>query len=382
MVFWFVYSLIATLCVVLTALPLVGYCDCVAWVKFLIYALLFISWFSPILIWNWQTKKNISLKLYSIVAKIGYFMEGFAFLLMTVLLIRDAIWWSAYCLSSGWLIVSPLKDNIVADVNVVTVIIVLIASIYGVYAAEKQPKILKYVFRDKKIKKPLKILVASDLHITKITSVDKVKLWVKLLNSTKADVVLLVGDVADDVADNIKKQIKELKKIKAPLGIFYVLGNHETYFNSYQWEMHFATLGWQVLHNSGVSIDDYGIYVAGVPDNRAFRVNIEQSIRNAENEYTILMSHIPNVTKKIGDNKVDLLVSGHTHGGQIFPFNWLAKLGNAGMVSGFYQLKNTKVLISNGVGYWGPPIRLGAPSDVMMLELHPIEETSQRKECE
>ena len=371
MAFWLVYLAIAVLCIILTALPLVGYCDCAEWVKVAVYVFLFVAWFSPILIWNWQTKKNIPLKLYLLFSKVGYFMEGFAFLLMMVLLIRDALWWFLYYFGNGWLIVSPLKDNIVADANVITVLVVFIVSLYGVYAAEKQPKIVRYAFADHRIKRPLKVLVASDLHITKTVPPEKVKSWVKFFNDIKADVVLFAGDVADDLADDIKKQIGELRKIKAPLGVFYVLGNHETYFNPYVWEAEFSALGWQVLHNSGASVENMGVYIAGVPDNRAFRINIEQSIKNAENEYTILISHIPNVYAQIGDSNVDLLVCGHTHGGQIFPFNWLTKLGNSGMVAGYYDMGHTKVLISRGVGYWGPPIRLGAPGDVMLLELNP-----------
>ena len=372
MVFWLVYSAIAVLCIILTALPLVGYCDCAEWVKIAVYVFLFVAWFSPILIWNWQTKKDIPLKLYSLFAKVGYFMEGFAFLLMTVLLIRDALWWFLYYFSSGLLVVSPLKDNIVADANVITVLAVFIVSLYGVYAAEKQPKIMRYAFVDRRIKRPLKILIASDLHITKTVSADKVRAWVEFFNAQKADLILFPGDVADDNKEQIKKQINELKKVKAPLGIYYTVGNHETYFNPYVWEAEFASLGWQVLHNSGVSVEDSGVYVAGVPDDRAFSVSIEQSVKNAApDEYRIMLSHIPNVSGLIEDNQVDLLVCGHTHGGQIFPFNWLTKLGNSGMVAGLYETQTTKVLISRGVGYWGPPMRVGASSDIILLELLP-----------
>lgn len=371
MAFWIVYSAIAILCIILTALPLVGYCDCAEYIKIAVYAFLFIAWFSPVLIWNWQTQKNIPLKLYSWVVQIGYFLEGFAFLLMMTLLMRDVFWWGGYYLSSGKLIISPLKDNIVADVNIITVVIVFLVCLWGVYAAEKMPDVLHYTFSDKRIKKPFKALIASDLHITKVTKQNKVKAWVNYFNSLKADIVLMVGDVGDDTAEDIKKQISELKKIKAPLGIYYVLGNHETYFNPYNWEAQFATLGWQVLHNSGASIADSGVYVAGIPDNRAFKTDILQSVKNAKDEYTVLMSHIPLTLSEQEKQNIDLMICGHTHGGQIFPFNWLTKLGNAGMVAGFYDTGNHKVLISRGVGYWGPPIRVGAPSDIILVEFKP-----------
>lgn len=370
--FWVVYSLTAFLCIILTSLPLVGYCDCDEWIKILVYVFLSICWFSPIVIWNLQAKRDIPVKLYAVAAKVGYFLEGFAFLLMMVLLARDVLWWSLYYFSSGLLVISPLVNNIIVKANIITVLAVFIISLGGVYAAERLPKVLRYSFSDNGIKMRVRMLAVSDLHITKMTSISKVKSWVKFFNSLNANIVVFSGDVADDQAGDINTQIKELKKIKAPLGIYYVLGNHETYFNPYVWEAEFSALGWQVLHNSGAAIADTGIYIGGVPDNRAFPVSVAQSMRNAQkNDYCILLSHLPSTIKEIGNNKIDLLICGHTHGGQIFPFNLLAKLGNNGLVAGLYRRENTTVLVSRGAGYWGPPIRVGAPNDVMLIELLP-----------
>ena len=163
-----------------------------------------------------------------------------------------------------------------------------------------------------------------------------------------------------------------MKKLHAPLGVFYTLGNHATYFDGKSWEAAFASLGWVVLHNSGVSVGNTGLYVAGLPDMHAFPISVKQALRQAEdNEYRVMMSHLPAVSKYMQDGSVDILVSGHTHGGQIFPFNWLTKWGNAGFVFGQYEMGKLIVLVSRGVGYWGPPMRLGAPNDIMLIELKP-----------
>ena len=248
------------------------------------------------------------------------------------------------------------------------------ASLYSLYAAEKLPQVTHYEYSDARIKQPLKILAISDLHITKMIAPQKVAAWVAQFNALQPDVIVMPGDIADDKSEDIRRHIMELKKLKAPHGIFYIVGNHEVDHDAVTWEAVFAGLGWQVLHNSGVSLPENGVYVGGLPDFGGFAVNIGQTLRNAApDEYRILLAHQPVIAEKIGQNPVDLLIAGHTHGGQIFPFNVLVKMGNRGFVRGEYAIGNTKVLIANGAGYWGPPMRLAAPAEVMMIELKPTD---------
>lgn len=366
--FMVVYTAISFLCVVLTALPLTAYSDCTPAAKYLIYAVLAFAWFSPVFVWNLQNNKRIPVRVYALIAKTSYFAEGYAFLLMTVLLARDIIWWTAYYAGFDF-IISPLAEGVALKANVITAAAVFAVCLYGIYAAEKMPRVLHFKFADTRIKKPLKILAVSDLHITRMTPLAKIRTWVNYFNSLGADLIVMVGDAADDDADGIRRQIAGLSKLRAPLGIYYVLGNHETYFNPYVWEAEFAALGWQVLHNSGAAVDDTGIYIAGIPDNRAFRADIKQSLKNAGGRYSVLLSHIPSGDADAAD--ADLVISGHTHGGQIFPFNLLSKLGNHGMSAGLYNRYGTNMLVSRGAGYWGPPMRICAPSDVMFIELEP-----------
>lgn len=373
--FLIAYFVVAVSCIVISGRTLIAYTDFSIWIKTCVYLLFLYAWFSPILMWNIQAKLNMPVGLYTCLAKFSYFLFGFAFLLTMVLLFRDIIWALVYYLG-GKHIVSPTDNTALGCANLITLCLTLLMSFYAVYAAEKLPDIKHYRYADTRIQKDVKIVMASDLHITKMTSVDKVKEQVDYINQLQPDIILLPGDIADDKVEDIKAQIKELKKLKAPLGIYYTTGNHETYFDAFAWEAEFAALGWTVLHNSGVSVPNTGIYIGGVPDIHGFSTNMKQTVRNAaDNEYRIVLSHIPTTAKYIGNTKIDILVAGHTHGGQIFPFNILTKYGNDGYVFGEYKLNNTVILVSRGVGYWGPPMRLGAPNDLMVIELYHSEKS-------
>lgn len=372
MSFLIAYIVIAASCIVISARTLISYTDCSDFVKAGVYILFVIAWFAPILIWSLQPRGILPVGMYTVVAKSGYFLFGFAFILVMLLIFRDLVWGGAYLLS-GKKIISPNDFNALQYANYGTLIVAFLLSVYSVYSAERMPEPVIYEFKDSRINKPVKILMVSDIHITKMTPIEKVKNLVKHFNEQNPDMVLMVGDIADDKAEHIQKQIKELGKIKAPMGVFYTLGNHETYFDAIRWESEFASLGWKVLHNSGVSVEGTGLYVAGLPDAHRFSTNTKQAIRQAkDDEYRILLSHIPATVKNIGDAKIDLQVSGHTHGGQIFPFNFFAKWGNAGFVFGKYEIdEDTKLIISRGVGYWGPQMRLLAPNDMTIINLMP-----------
>lgn len=336
-----------------------------------VFAILLLIWLSPILIWNLQTARKIPLSLYTIIAKVGYFALGYAFLLLMFLIVRDVLWELLHFLSGGR-IIGPTNFICLNYANIITLIVLLFLCLYGIYAAERKPRILRFAYQDKRISKKQKILLFSDLHITKMTPLGKIRSWVQMFNALRPDIVLVPGDVADDNADDIREKIRELKKLKANSGIFYTIGNHEAYFNAPVWEAEFAALGWIVLHNSGVSVADSGIYIGGIPDYETFAVSVKQALRGAaDSEYRILLSHSPAVLKVIDNSGFDLLVAGHTHGGQIFPFNYFTRLGNAGFVAGEYSLGKSKMVITSGAGYWGPPIRLGASSDVVIIELLP-----------
>lgn len=369
--FLIIYTLIAIPCILYTGYALTAYTECPFWLTAVVYVLLTSAWFAMALIWNLRTNPKVPTRIYILVSRIGYFMLGFAFLLLCVLGVRDVLWLSAYLLTP-FKVVSPFEVSAAVPANLWTLGIVCFLSIYALLSAIKMPRIKRYSFTDSRICRPIKILALSDLHINKTVSPTKVRKFVRYFNEQKPDVMILAGDIVDDFAQAIKTQLRELKKLRAPLGIFVILGNHEVYHNALQWETTFASLGWQVLHNSGVSVENSGIYIGGVPSYAGFSPNPEQALRQAKNnEFRILAAHEPVIARYFNAQTADVQISGHTHGGQIFPFHFPVRWGNAGFISGAYPLEQTMLLVSNGASYWGPPMRLLAPSDVLLIELEP-----------
>ncbi|MBR6355810.1 MAG: metallophosphoesterase [Alphaproteobacteria bacterium] len=368
---WIVYTLIATPCIFYTGYALTAHTGCPMWLTAAVYVLLTAAWFAMALIWNLRSNTKVSPRVYTLIAHLGYFMLGFAFLLMCVLGLRDAVWLSAYLLTP-FKVASPFEPVTLIPANLWTLGIVGCLSAYALFAAAKMPRVTHYHFTDSRIRRPLKILALSDLHINKTVSPAKVHKFVQYFNALQADVIVLAGDIADDFTQVIGAQLRELKKLQAPQGVYVALGNHEVYYNALQWEATFAALGWQVLHNSGVALENTGVYIGGVPSYAGFMPNPAQALRNAKiDEFRILAAHEPAIAHYPEVQRADVQVSGHTHGGQIFPFHLPVRWGNGGFVSGAYQLDGTMLLVSNGASYWGPPMRLLAPSDVLLLELEP-----------
>lgn len=371
MSFLIAYIIFSISCIVITSRTLVSYSECAMWLKIAIVALVCVAWLFPLSIWNLRSNPNVSDSFYAMFSKVGYFLYGVAFLLLCFLLLRDIVWSVAY-ISYSKKIYSPADPHILDIANVITVVFVFLLGIYATYQAQKLPQILKYEYTDTRVLEPVKLVMISDIHINRATEIKKVRELVAYINSLHPDVLLMVGDIGDDDVSNIKPHLKELKKLKAKKGIYYVIGNHEAYNNAPAWEAQFAQIGWIVLHNSGESLDETGIYIAGIPDADAFSANVKQALRNAkEGQYRILLSHRPNVANDMAAGLVDLQFSGHTHGGQLFPFTLAAKYGNGGFVSGLYKLPNTDLIVSRGAGYWGPPMRLMAPSDIIEVQLRP-----------
>ena len=129
----------------------------------------------------------------------------------------------------------------------------------------------------------------------------------------------------------------------------------------------FTNMGFDVLYNTGELINDTGIFVGGVPDMYSVDPNYDKLMYYAKDEnYKILMSHSPLLAKQIEKDKFNLIVSGHTHGGQIFPFHFVSKSANE-YLAGMYEVNGNSLYITRGAGYWGPPMRLFAPSDITVF---------------
>ncbi|KLD98241.1 metallophosphoesterase [Aliarcobacter butzleri L348] len=227
------------------------------------------------------------------------------------------------------------------------------------------------------LKKPYKIIQISDIHIGGLITKNFIKSMVDKINLLNADVVVITGDLVDTKLDFARPALDELKNLQSKYGTYFIVGNHE-YFHGVKPIIDYVnSLGIKTLENENVYIGekDEGFYLAGVYDRFGFRYgsyipDINKALENCENNPTILLAHQPKYINEIKDTKnIDLILCGHTHGGQIFPFNFLVKLEQP-YVKGLHQHNDTtQVYVNKGTGFWGPPMRLGASSEITVLRL-------------
>ncbi|MDR1975465.1 MAG: metallophosphoesterase [Campylobacteraceae bacterium] len=222
---------------------------------------------------------------------------------------------------------------------------------------------------------PLSIAQITDAHIGKVLGREFMQEVVDCTNELDADIVVITGDLVDMSPRYAKEKLEPLKKLKSRYGVYYVLGNHEYFDNVAGVVKLIEEFGIKVLNNESVVIDGR-INLAGINDLRGtryplFKPDIQKALSARDtNLPTVFLSHQPKVVEKITDgDKIDLIISGHTHGGQIFPFGFLVLIDQPYLYGLYQHSAKTQVFVSSGVGYWGPPLRVLAPSEVVKLEL-------------
>ena len=336
-------------------------------VKVLSFLFILVLWFAPFLVRLGKRYALLDGYQYAICSKIGYTLAVFAVLLFVLLLARDILWHITYFISSRNFY-DPNNAHYINRANFVSILIALGIVGYGVYQAYKVPNVNLVQSTDARILKDTKIVVASDFHIDQSTPVKQVQQIVDTINAQNPDYILLLGDLVDDIPANIEKQLNILSELKAKK-IFLSLGNHEFYHEPAKWMIAYTLMGFDVLHNNGETVEDTGLFITAFPDPSFARPNVERALNGAaENSYKILMTHTPVPVRNLKGDEFDFIVAGHTHGGQIYPFHYPVEAAN-GYLAGLYNLAGGKIYITRGAGFWGPPMRLLAPSDITVLEL-------------
>lgn len=364
-VFLIMTFVLAISCLLITYKTLASYSAFSVWAKICILIILAISWFSPVILKLIRHYNLLDGVKYAIVAKTAYFMLGLALILVILLVLRDIIWFMIYYISHNQDL-NPNNVQLINRNNLITVVLSIMIALYGVYEANKTPKVIDLTIEDARIKHDTKVVVAGDFHIDMATPLWRIQQIVNLINEQNPDYILLVGDIIDDKPEGLDEKIEELKKLKAKK-IYISFGNHEHYNAYAKWMVKFTYAGFEVLYNTGEPLNDTGVYVAGIPDMYSVEPNFEKALYSAEDKhYKVLMSHSPAIAKEIEKGKFDLTLSGHTHGGQIYPFHHIVKSAND-FIAGMYDVNGNKLYITRGAGYWGPPMRLFAPSDITVF---------------
>ncbi|MCF6340950.1 MAG: metallophosphoesterase [Sulfurimonas sp.] len=239
----------------------------------------------------------------------------------------------------------------------------------------KNVKLEEVHIKIKKLKKAYTIVQLSDLHISPLIDKAYMNNVVNIVNNINADIVVITGDLIDTA--DAEDTLYELTKLKSKYGTYFIVGNHEYFHNIEKSINLIKSLGIKVLENENIYIgeDNNGFNLAGVYDLFGYRVkkyipNLNKALLNRKDSPTILLAHQPKFISEVKDG-VDLMLSGHTHGGQIYPFKFLVKLQQP-YVSGLHKHnENLQIYVNRGTGFWGPPMRLGVSSEITKIFIEP-----------
>lgn len=218
----------------------------------------------------------------------------------------------------------------------------------------------------------------SDIHVGPTIKRHYVERIVAAVNGLEPDLIAVTGDVVDGTVPNLADHTRPLAGLSARHGTFLVTGNHEYYSGADKWIAEFRRLGLTVLLNQHVVLNHDGAQavVAGVTDygagsfDPAHRSDPAKAISGAPDDATVrvLLAHQPRSATAAAEAGFTLQLSGHTHGGQFLPWNFFVRLQQP-FVSGLVKFNGLWVYTSRGTGYWGPPKRLGAPSEITLVRL-------------
>ena len=328
----------------------------------------------------------------------GYLCLGFLSFIVTFLVIRDVL-----CLPAA--LFNKLKRMLPANphgkpdpaipenpsrrgflVNSMNYGIMATASLttgYGVIEAKQVPEVKEVQIAIPALPEEFdgfRIVQVTDLHVSPTIRRPYVEKVVEIVNSLNADIFALTGDLVDGTISQLSHDVEPLKNIQSAQGNFFVTGNHEYYFGVTDWVTQIKRFGFSILLNEFRMIHrgQGSLVLAGVTDYRGgnflhtHRSDPGKAVAGAPAaDVKILLAHQPKSIFDAASAGFDLQISGHTHGGQFFPWNLIVGL-NQPFIHGLHKYKNTHIYVSRGTGYWGPPVRVGAPSEITLIKLRPL----------
>ena len=254
------------------------------------------------------------------------------------------------------------------------------ATAYGFYSARKGPTVINQDIYLKNLPESFEnftIAQISDLHVGPTIKKEYVEKVVNQISNINPDLIAITGDMVDGSIDYLRKDLEPLSNVVASFGTYFVTGNHEYYSGAERWLDETDRMGFINLVNENklIKINDQSIALAGVNDYRAHqiipshRTNPEKAIKGINNDkIKILLAHQPSSIFKANEAGYDLQISGHTHGGQFWPFTYPTKKANP-YLSGLHDHNGTQIYVNSGTGYWGPPLRLGVTAEITLFKL-------------
>ena len=270
-----------------------------------------------------------------------------------------------YWLTSYWLNPDLVARGLRLSVPLVLAVLLGMGwyNAYVPHAVHYQVKV------DKPLARPLRVALISDTHFGTLIGRKHIQHLHNILDATEPDLLLLAGDIMDDLPQEYAHQAMadRLQAIQLPLGKYAVLGNHDNY-RHVQTEIvhHIEQGGFQVLRDERVLIDER-LWLVGRRDKEERRLPAAELVPDSDLPI-VLLDHQPEGVAEMATSGADLILSGHTHGGQIFPGTLLVQLFQQ-YVHGHYHFDDAQLIVTTGLGLWGIPLRLGTRSEVVIIDL-------------
>lgn len=279
-----------------------------------------------------------------------------------------------FCLSIGFFVMLILLKSFhvktfwLFPASLVTILAVWVCAFWGGFSAPKLKKIALQIPGAPH----MKLALLSDTHLGMGVSLKRFDNVLRRLEAENPDGLLILGDIFEYGPDR-EKYAARLKQFKTPLGSYGVLGNHEYYVGYGDSKQFYKDSGITLLENTAAALPN-GVQVAGLKDIRTTGVSANQVAQLLggldPQKPTILLSHTPLLAEVAAAHGADLMLSGHTHNGQLWPFHYLVKT-HFPRVYGLYDVENMKFYITSGVFYWGIPLRFLAPAELVIVEVNP-----------
>ncbi len=320
---------------------------------------------------------------------ITYISLGFISFVFTLLVIRDVLYLGGLGVNKLMAFFRPelppaldaaRRSFLIEATNLGVLGVAGVLTSYGIYEARKRPGIVNVTVPLKNLPaafEGFRIVQISDIHAGLTIGREWIATVAEDVASLAPDLIALTGDLVDGSVAHLRDDVEPLASLKAPFGRYYVTGNHEYYSGAAPWVEEVQRLGFTPLMNEHVIIEKNGerLVLGGVTDVTAggfiaeHRSDPQRAFAGAPTDTTrILLAHQPKSINAAASVGIDLQISGHTHGGQFFPWNLLATLGQP-YLKGLHDHNGTWVYVSKGTGYWGPPVRVGARSEITVLTL-------------
>jgi hypothetical protein len=224
----------------------------------------------------------------------------------------------------------------------------------------------------------LSLVQLTDIHIGPTIGRAFIEEIVARTNALNPDIIAITGDLVDGTVPQLRDAVAPIGDLRARYGVFFVTGNHEYFSGATPWIAELTRLGVRCLRNERVSIGDgaASFDLAGVDDHSGARFgeqghgeDLDKALEGLDpSREVVLLAHQPKSVFAASRFGIGLQISGHTHGGQIWPFSYLVRLQQP-FVAGLHRHAGTQIYVSRGTGYWGPPMRLGAPAEITQLIL-------------